>query len=722
MFTLDVGLLEGVDEVHQPFQAHFDSLSIQNLQSSTDLSLFLEPGDLRRVKVLIFTNASWVDLGSEVSRIEDLVQLGQLTLILAVTTGEPPTPGTSALIDSVGGLTYSSLEELDNLLTLLRDGLEERWVRRRIVTLLELYDEVSDAYEDDHAIDHFLAEIQDLFRMQIVELYRYNDIRSEYQVQHHTGPSSPHKSYERSIIEAGLRFGNALEVIVPSDTVLLKKVHSQADWPFRNDPEPVFATFRYQGDNCFIVYYPTDLRDTPDDVWLVASREIMHLYRSVRRRRIYQCLAELTKIGDLHRGKREPLWNALVLLKSYFQADGASLVELVGRDGENYLFDKTYIHHSREDHVRFSTNHGFAVEALNQSRALIVGELTNSMGRTFIYDLDSLRSGTYEVATIRTFDAPRTVETEKSILYFPLNCGREPAGVVKIASFSESYAFDLQDLRALALFVEPLGNILSNVRAAEMLRQDAERLRLFEMFEDQASRLLFYREITAGYLHQISNHLNHLQSELLLAQSLSSLIPDENRRAITTHLEESNHYVKNSKELIGRAQKRGKTLNLMQDKCMLVRDVVRPALEYLDRVIRFDPIHISHSLTNLDYPVDIDRELGIESVINILNNAVWAVRHARRGRKEIFVAVRCDKDENEVRILVRDTGVGIAPSVLPRLFEPFFTTREADGTGLGLYFARRLFEGFGGSVRIARSSLDRGTIVVMTIPLTGEPR
>ena len=63
--------------------------------------------------------------------------------------------------------------------------------------------------------------------------------------------------------------------------------------------------------------------------------------------------------------------------------------------------------------------------------------------------------------------------------------------------------------------------------------------------------------------------------------------------------------------------------------------------------------------------------------------------------------------ERRVGITIRDTGKGIADDDLPRIFDPYFTTRRA-GTGLGLAIAKNIIEGLGGSISVA-SKAGEGT-------------
>ena len=96
-----------------------------------------------------------------------------------------------------------------------------------------------------------------------------------------------------------------------------------------------------------------------------------------------------------------------------------------------------------------------------------------------------------------------------------------------------------------------------------------------------------------------------------------------------------------------------------------------------------------------------------EALLNVLENA----RHAGAHR----VRVSLGKGEGHVRVVVRDDGHGIPADVLPRIFEPHFSTRTS-GSGLGLAISRRLIEGWGGGIEVT-SAPGEGTAV--TIRLVG---
>jgi signal transduction histidine kinase/CheY-like chemotaxis protein len=134
------------------------------------------------------------------------------------------------------------------------------------------------------------------------------------------------------------------------------------------------------------------------------------------------------------------------------------------------------------------------------------------------------------------------------------------------------------------------------------------------------------------------------------------------------------------------------------------------------------------AVKNLDLIIDIDPDLPRgatgdpqrirQCVLNLVSNAI---KFTSNG--QIVVSARPDGNK-QLRIEVRDTGTGIAPDVLPRLFQPFVqadssTTRQFGGTGLGLSIVRRLVELMGGQVG-AESELHRGSTFWFTLPMSGD--
>jgi two-component system, NtrC family, sensor kinase len=81
-------------------------------------------------------------------------------------------------------------------------------------------------------------------------------------------------------------------------------------------------------------------------------------------------------------------------------------------------------------------------------------------------------------------------------------------------------------------------------------------------------------------------------------------------------------------------------------------------------------------------------------LVNLLKNAAYAIGNCPEGR--IVVSLECEADQAVLR--VRDNGCGMTPDVLERIWEPFFTTKGASGTGLGLDISRSIIESHGGRI------------------------
>ena len=119
-------------------------------------------------------------------------------------------------------------------------------------------------------------------------------------------------------------------------------------------------------------------------------------------------------------------------------------------------------------------------------------------------------------------------------------------------------------------------------------------------------------------------------------------------------------------------------------------------------------------------PVSTDPERLRLALVNILMNA----RHAVMARPDApppepirLKTLRLGSER--VAIEIRDRGIGIAAEDLPRVFDPYFTTRRT-GTGLGLAISRHIIEGLGGSIAVA-SRKGEGTDVRIELPTEQEP-
>lgn len=114
-------------------------------------------------------------------------------------------------------------------------------------------------------------------------------------------------------------------------------------------------------------------------------------------------------------------------------------------------------------------------------------------------------------------------------------------------------------------------------------------------------------------------------------------------------------------------------------------------------------------------PVEADRERVHQVLFNLVDNAV---RFTPSGGE---VKVAAHRRNGSVEVSVSDTGVGISPEHLPRLFERFYRvdtarSREGGGTGIGLAIARSVVEAHGGHIK-AESELGKGSVFTFDLPV-----
>jgi PAS domain S-box-containing protein len=112
-------------------------------------------------------------------------------------------------------------------------------------------------------------------------------------------------------------------------------------------------------------------------------------------------------------------------------------------------------------------------------------------------------------------------------------------------------------------------------------------------------------------------------------------------------------------------------------------------------------------------PVEGDRIQLQQVLLNLIINAVEAMRGVSEGARELWIGTRTDASGG-VLVEVRDTGPGVDPQSLDRLFDAFYTTKDS-GMGMGLSICRSIIEAHGGRVW-ATASLPQGAVFQFTLP------
>ena len=267
--------------------------------------------------------------------------------------------------------------------------------------------------------------------------------------------------------------------------------------------------------------------------------------------------------------------------------------------------------------------------------------------------------------------------------------------------------------RAIAGWALAMAVLLAGLWAAQ--RQRVERRRAEELLRlGQVARLNALGELSAGLAHELNQPLTAV---LANAQAARRLLDDEPpdlataRDAMGQAVEQARRaagVVGRLRRVIERPEAGGDT------KPLVLQEVVRSAMHLLapefakhDVAAQFD--------ASAQAPVRVQAEaVALEQIVhNLLMNALQALELVPAAERRLVVSV--GRNGQEGMLTVTDNGRGIAPEALPRLFEPFFSTREG-GLGLGLSLSETLAGGMGGSLSAANAS-PRGARFTLLLPL-----
>jgi signal transduction histidine kinase len=143
--------------------------------------------------------------------------------------------------------------------------------------------------------------------------------------------------------------------------------------------------------------------------------------------------------------------------------------------------------------------------------------------------------------------------------------------------------------------------------------------------------------------------------------------------------------------------------------------VVADAVEIAAPLVEERKQKLTVSVPQTGIVVDVDRGRLAQVITNLLNNAA---KYTPTGG---HITVSASTDGDRVALEVADDGPGIAPELLPRVFEAFAQGRQGldrklGGLGLGLAIARQLITLHGGTIEARSPVLEKGTVMVVKLP------
>jgi two-component system, NtrC family, nitrogen regulation sensor histidine kinase GlnL len=278
----------------------------------------------------------------------------------------------------------------------------------------------------------------------------------------------------------------------------------------------------------------------------------------------------------------------------------------------------------------------------------------------------------------------------------------------------------LGDPLPVGLSVAPLYSLQGRLEGAVLILRDQSQVRQLEETVRQADRLAMLGTLAAGLAHEIKNPLGGIKGA---AQLLDLELPPESplREYTTVMTREVNRVNDLIEELLDLARPhplRPGAVNLSRvlSDLVLLQEQSYPS-KSIDFQMQLDP-----SIP----PIRGDENLLVRLFLNLLKNAAEAIDEA--GTVTITSRVsgqyRINRSSDQrpvplVTIEIRDTGRGIEPDALDRIFTPFFSTK-VKGCGLGLAICQKIVNDHEGFLKVESTS-GQGTVCTVALPMHRSP-
>src|SRR5216684_310382 len=287
------------------------------------------------------------------------------------------------------------------------------------------------------------------------------------------------------------------------------------------------------------------------------------------------------------------------------------------------------------------------------------------------------------------------------------------AGRQNFASLEVRVRHKLGDWRRIRFNFSPLSDENGNIEGVVLSGRDVTDLKRLEEQLIQAEKLAAMGQMLAGVAHELNNPLTAILGVTELLREREGTDESTKRQLELTHRQarRAARIVQNLLEFSRPAspQKKAHDLN----------SLVERTLQLHEHSLRRNFIEVDfRPLPELPGIIGDANQL-IQVLLNLVTNAEQAIREVRdTGR----IQLRAARNGNQLAITVQDDGVGIRPEALPRIFDPFYTTkRPGGGTGLGLSICMSIIREHGGNIE-AETLPAGGTAFTVTLPIAiGQP-
>ena len=240
-------------------------------------------------------------------------------------------------------------------------------------------------------------------------------------------------------------------------------------------------------------------------------------------------------------------------------------------------------------------------------------------------------------------------------------------------------------------------------KANEALRAEITERKRAEECRLRTERLAAMGRLAAALAHEINNPLQAISSSLELV--LDFPLEEEER---LEYLQAARREIERLMALTGRVLNFARPPRVEQQPTSAA-DVVHDALALVSKRLDYSDIRVSLDLPDVLPPVLASSSQLAQVFLNLIINAIEAMPDGG----ELSISARLAGEQVEVTFT--DSGPGISPDAIARLFEPFYTTKE-NGTGLGLATSHSIIQQHGGTLT-AGNAPGGGAVFTVALPI-----
>ena len=309
----------------------------------------------------------------------------------------------------------------------------------------------------------------------------------------------------------------------------------------------------------------------------------------------------------------------------------------------------------------------------------------------------------------------------RSFLVMPLESPQRLVGALTLAR-REVQPFTSVELALMQIIASQAAISIDNARLYEAQQQQVEEIaaqkRELEVFSAQIAEISRLKsEFLANMSHELRTPLNAILGfSEILKDNLVELTPEQRHECLQNIHTSGKHLLELVNDVLDLSKIEAGRMELSYDR-FGVLDAVKEVHNVIRSLSERRDIDLAVEIEPTDLEVRADKSKFKQVLYNLLSNAIKFT--AQGGR----VWVNARADDEELVVDVGDTGVGIPKDHQARIFDEFYqlgnaTTRQVEGTGLGLSLTRRLVDLHGGRISL-ESEPGQGSVFTFRLPLSG---